>query len=63
MNSLLSDFMKPISDSLSKHFCNKFAISFKEMDLEESQTNLGETRFKNEQIIPKKAHKMTIEIY
>ena len=48
MNSLLNDFIKPISDSLSKHFCNKFAISSKEVDLEESQTNLGGTWFKNE---------------
>lgn len=41
MNSYLNDLIKPINDSLTKHFCNKFAISFKEMGLEESQTNLG----------------------
>ena len=40
-NSLLNDFIKPINDSLSKNFYNKFVISSKEMDLEESQANLG----------------------
>ena len=31
--------VKPVNDSLSKHFGNRFAISSNDMDLDNGQTN------------------------